>query len=91
MEKFLKVFSKDEIVTTRNNLDIILMYIPKKYITTPGFFYLLSKNLAFNNVNMIGTSNIETEVFFLFENKDLPKAYKILTELIPDSTSRNSE
>tara|TARA_Y100000310_G_C20683225_1_gene817361 strand:- start:1472 stop:2101 length:630 start_codon:yes stop_codon:yes gene_type:complete len=86
-DKLKSSLSGEKIISIKRNLGIILMYIPKKYIDTPGFFYFLSKCLSFNNVNMLGMSNIKTEVSFLFENDDLPRAYEILCELIPKENS----
>jgi hypothetical protein len=82
MERIEELFADEIIVSKRTNLGAIFMSIKGKCRDTPGFFYLLTRSLAFNNVNVLTLTNIDTEVFFLFENRELPRAHKVLYDLL---------
>ncbi len=85
MQRIEELFSGETIVSKRTNLGAIFMSIKGKCRDTPGFFYLLTRSLAFNNVNVLTVTNIDTEVFFLFENRDLPRAHVVLYDLLEDN------
>ncbi len=76
------LLADEPIVSKRTGLGAIFMSIKGKCRDTPGFFYLLTRSLAFNNVNVLTVTNIDTEVFFLFEIRDLPRAHVVLYDLL---------
>ncbi|MCW4011490.1 MAG: hypothetical protein NWF07_00720 [Candidatus Bathyarchaeota archaeon] len=85
MTRIEELLADEPIVSKRTGLGAIFMSIKGKCRDTPGFFYLLTRSLAFNNVNVLTLTNIDREVFFLFENRDLPRAHKVLYDLLEDN------
>jgi hypothetical protein len=58
------------------------MSVPYETCEIPGFYYLITRGLAFNNISILNLSNIHIQFLFLFHNKDLSKAYQVLYDLI---------
>ena len=70
---------KGEIVKAINkNMASISLKIPKEMIDAPGYYFVITKTLALNNISIIDLVNTETEATFVFHDKDISKAYDIL-------------
>jgi hypothetical protein len=77
-----ELLSSEQVISKRTSLGAIFMTNPPNCRETPGFFYMVSRSLAFNNITILTITNIDTEVFFLFHNRDLPRAHVVLYGLI---------
>lgn len=82
MSKLDAVLTEEITVSKRTGLAAIFMTLPSETCEVPGFYYLITRGLAFNNIPILNLSNIYSQFLFLFYNKDLPKAYQVLYDLI---------
>ncbi|HLG23722.1 MAG TPA: hypothetical protein VI564_02205 [Candidatus Nanoarchaeia archaeon] len=78
-----KILSSEKQISKIKNLGGLFMSIPSNYRECPGFFYLLTRELAFSNITIMSISNIEAEVVFVFHEDDISRAHKVLLNLIP--------
>lgn len=78
------IASGEEVINKLSNIGAIFMLIPQQYRVIPGFFYYLSRNLSFHNINIYSMLNVDTEVLFLFKEVDVPRALQVLQNLIPN-------
>lgn len=81
-EKFLKILNGEKIKAVNRNMASISLPIPDEMIDTPGYYYVLSKTFALNNVSIIDVVNTETEATFILHDKDISRAYNILKKEI---------
>ena len=82
MDKLDAILTEDIRVSKRTGLAAIFMSVPDRTCEIPGFYYLITRGLAFNNIPILNLSNIDTQFLFLFFNKDVSKAYQVLYDLI---------
>jgi aspartokinase len=72
----------ESVVSSRRDLGAIFFSIPLGYREVPGFYYITTRSLAFNNITILMLTNIETDLFFLLHNEDVARAYNVLFDLI---------
>ena len=78
-----RLLGKESVASKIKNLGILFMSIPSKYRKYQGFFFLLTRELSFNNISIMSIFNIDTEVVFVFNEKDTSRAHQVLLDLIP--------
>lgn len=81
-DKLDKILPEEVRVIKRTGLAAIFMTLPTETCEVPGFYYLITRGLAFNNIPILNLSNIYSQFLFLFHNEDLTKAYNVLYDLI---------
>ena len=82
ISKLDSILTNEITVLKRTGLAAIFMSLPYETCEVPGFYYLITRGLAFNNIPILNLSNIYSQFLFLFHNEDLTKAYNVLYELI---------
>ncbi|MFT4261585.1 MAG: hypothetical protein ACMXX9_04100 [Candidatus Woesearchaeota archaeon] len=87
-EKFLKdiknIFSKQEIKYEIKSLSSLTINIPLESIETVGLFYLVTKTLNWNNINIVEIVSTLTKMTFIIKEKDVSLAFESLNKLIRD-------
>lgn len=63
------------------NLSSITIRISEEATNTIGFFYIITKELAFNNINLYEILSTYTELTLLLKEKDIIKAFEVLKKL----------
>lgn len=63
------------------NISQITIYLPEESIKTPGVYYFFLKSLAWEGINIVGSSFTTSEFTLFFEDKDINRAFEILTSL----------
>ena len=77
-----EILEKETIEMMKQNIGVIFLSIGEIYRDIPGFFYHITRELAFHQINLLSISNINTQVLLVFYNDDLPRAFQILHNMI---------
>lgn len=81
-KNFIKTLIHEKIKLTNDNLAALSMVMPKHCISSPGFFFIITKVLAWHNINIVDMVNTATELTLILSNKDVTKAYNLFQEMI---------
>ncbi len=76
------LFDESEILNRDDNLASISMRIPKESIEIPGLIYYVTKQLFWDNLNIIEVVSTFTEITFIVKEFDIPDAMKSLRKLV---------
>lgn len=82
--EFKKIFEKEKIIKTIESLASVTIKIPIDVVETVGFFYIITKALNWENINIIEIVSTLTELTFIVKEDDAPKAFKVLKELVKE-------
>ena len=80
-----QLFPKLEILNQDKNLASISLHIPEESIETPGMIYYVTKQLYWDNINIIEVVSTFTEITFIVKEIDIPEAMKSLRKLVTKS------
>jgi aspartokinase len=80
--KFAKIFEEEKIIKTIAELASVTIKIPIDVVETVGFFYIITKALNWENINIIEIVSTLTELTFIVKEDDAPRAFKVLKELV---------
>jgi len=81
-KKFAEILKGEHVQKIGKNLASLSIKIPKEFINAPGFYFALTKMLAMENIPIIDLVNTETEATFIFNDKDVARAYEIMKKEI---------
>lgn len=84
-EKILEFLKGEKITNMEDNLTQVSLKFPKEFLYTPGVLYMMTKELLWNNVNLIEIISSLTELNFMVKNRDAVKAYAALENLVSKS------
>lgn len=73
-----KIFKNEKLVSKLNNLSALIIHLPKETVHTPGIFYLLLKQLAWENINVIEEVSTYTEFIIILDKNNIDRAFSIL-------------
>lgn len=76
-----KIFNKDEIVDTENDLGELTIVYGIDITKTPGVFALLSNELAANNVSIVDSTICHSEHLIIVKENDLQKGFNVISGL----------
>ena len=80
---YLKIILRDEkILNIEKNLVSLTLGLSKEFISTPGVLALVTRKLAWNNINIFENISTMTELIFILSDKDTAKAYNTFNEMI---------
>ncbi|OLS21930.1 MAG: hypothetical protein HeimC2_31660 [Candidatus Heimdallarchaeota archaeon LC_2] len=80
--EIVKLFTELDILNRDTNLASISLRIPKDSIETPGLIYYVTKQLFWDNINIIEVVSTFTEITFIVKESDIPEAMKSLQKLV---------
>jgi len=83
-EKIKKILPKEIIKHTTKNLCSITVNIPTQTTNTFGLFYISSRALNWNNVNIIDIISTYTEMTFIVREEDSSRALEALKRLVKE-------
>lgn len=78
---FLNIIKKDDIIFEKDNLSSITVQLPKDTLSSSGIFYFFLKSLAWEEINVVEIISTSLELTFVFESKEVNKAFLILRSL----------
>ena len=72
----------DDIIYSSQNLATLTIRIPRDAVDQPGLFYVASRALAWEDINIVDIVSTYTELTFVFHENDVVAAFNCLKELI---------
>ncbi|MBI5061374.1 MAG: hypothetical protein HZB67_03595 [Candidatus Aenigmarchaeota archaeon] len=81
-KKILELLGDEKIAHTDSGLAQVSLKFPLDYLYTPGVLHQLTKELAWNNINIIEIVSSLTELNFIVKNSNAVRAYSVLEDLI---------
>ena len=83
-ESILKKFRKDDVIVTIDDLAGITITISQKVFEKPGFFYLLTRALAWESISIVELISTMTELTLLVHDDDLMRSHAALRRTIQE-------
>jgi len=80
--KIQKLFPKNMVRKIIRNLTSVTVHIPATSIETPGMFYVVTRAMAWENINIVDIVSTYTELTFIINDTNTGKAISVLKELI---------
>jgi len=81
-ENFIKILESEKIINTESNLVSLTLTYSKDFLYTPGIIFNVTRNIAWENINIYEIVSTNTELTFIIHKKDAMKGYKALERLI---------
>ena len=85
--KIEKILEEEKIVKTIDNLSSLTIKIPIEAVEQIGLFYIVTKALNWENINIIEIVSTLTEMTFILKEDDISQAFNILKKLIEEQES----
>ncbi len=79
---FLKLVADEDILIVIDDLAALTVKLPKEGIEIPGIFYLITRALTWENINIIEVVSTFTEDTLFLKSKDAARAYETLLKTI---------
>jgi len=83
--RVLEIFPKKSIKQVISDVSSITINIPDESLETVGLFYLVTRALTWENINIIDIVSTLNEMTFIIREEDTAKAYDCLKGLIADN------
>ncbi|MBI2665260.1 hypothetical protein HYX12_01400 [Candidatus Woesearchaeota archaeon] len=85
-KKILSLFPTDTVKKKINNLSSLTINIPESAVDTLGFFYLVTRALNWENINIIDIVSTFTEMTFIVKEEDTARLFETLRGLIKENS-----
>jgi len=85
-QKILEMFPNKLIKKSIKNLSSITINIPEESIETIGLFYIVTRALNWENINIVDIVSTFTEMTFIIKEEDTARSFNVLKELIKDNS-----
>lgn len=76
--KILNLSKKYKPIEMLDHLASLTIKIPLEYVETPGFFYVVLRELVWENINVVETISTPTEFSLVLDEYDATRAYQVL-------------
>ena len=81
-KRITDILNKERIVKGIDNLACISTALPLSAVDEVGYFYLLTRAFAWENIALVELVSTLTELSFIISERDVPKAFNIFKEVI---------
>jgi hypothetical protein len=82
--QFMKLVKERDVLIVIDDLSALTVKLPKKGTEMPGIFYLITRALTWENINIVEIVSTYTENTLILRNKDVARAYEILQGTIKE-------
>ena len=80
-QAILNVFDKKLVKKKISNVASLTVTIPKSAVDVPGFYFMIFRALAWNNVNIVEVVSTFTELILIMYEDDVMRGYNVLKGL----------
>lgn len=80
----LKLINQEDILNKIDDLAALTVKLPTTAPETPGIFYLITRALTWENINIVEIVSTYTEDTLILKSKDVARAYEILLKTIKE-------
>ena len=84
-KKILEMFPNKLIKKSIKNLSSITINIPEESIETIGLFYIVTRALNWENINIVDIVSTFTEMTFIIKEEDTARSFNVFKELIKEN------
>ena len=84
-KKILGMFPNKLIKKSIKNLSSITINIPEESIETIGLFYIVTRALNWENINIVDIVSTFTEMTFIINEEDTARSFNVLKDLIKEN------
>ena len=84
-KKILEMFPNKLIKKSIKNLSSITINIPEESIENIGLFYIVTRALNWENINIVDIVSTFTEMTFIIKEEDTARSFNVLKELIKEN------
>jgi hypothetical protein len=81
-EKIEEVFAGEKTVSRLDDLSAINIRLPRETVHTPGVHYVLLKQLAFADINVVEVVSTYTELTVVISHKEVDRAFTVLKRFL---------
>jgi len=81
-KQFHAFLQEEKIIDTLENLAALTIKIPKEAVETVGFFYVITKALNWNSINIIEIVSTLTELTFIVREDDVSQSFMVMKQLL---------
>jgi hypothetical protein len=81
-EKVEKIFRDEIMVSSYEQLSAVILRLADDTVITPGIYYLILKQLAWENINLVEVVSTYREFIMIIQNNQVDRAFSILKALI---------
>lgn len=78
MRDVTRIFAGERVVARLDSLSALTVRLPAGVVTTPGVYYSVLKQLAWNDINVIEVVSTYTELTIVLANADVDRAFTAL-------------
>lgn len=73
-----RIFDGERVISWLDGLSALTVRLPARVVTTPGVYYSLLKQLAWNDINVIEVVSTYTELTIILANAEVDRAFAAL-------------
>lgn len=84
-DKIMKILSGEKIISTIEDLASISTTFPESCPDEIGYFHLVTRSFAWENISIIEIVSTTNEFTLILKERDMPKAFIILKDLIKNN------
>jgi predicted regulator of amino acid metabolism with ACT domain len=81
-KEIMHIIPKKEIKQTTKNISSITVNLSEEATEAPGLFYLITKNLALENISIIEIISTWTETSIIVKTRDAAKTFSVIKDLL---------
>ena len=85
-DAFMKLLDNNDILIAVDDLAALTVKLPKEASETPGIFYLITRALTWENINIVEVVSTYTEDTVILKNTDVARGYEVLLKTIRENT-----
>ena len=90
-KKCLSLLKNEKLLHIERDLVALTLKFGKSFLHIPGIYFLITKQLVLENINLIEIVSSLIEITFMIGKKDSTKAYRALQEFIEQKENGNSK
>jgi hypothetical protein len=89
--QIIKIIPKNEIKQKTKNISGITINLSEEATGAAGLFYIITKNLALENISIIEIVSTWTETSFIVKTKDAAKTFTVIKDLLEKKKSGKTD
>jgi hypothetical protein len=90
-ETFLKKISEKSVKAVIENLCSLTIHLPETAPETSGFFYLITRNLAWENIAIIEIISTLSETSYLVKSSDASAAFDVVKKVLEENVEKKGK
>ena len=81
-KEFISLFQKEDIVMVIDHLSSVTITLPLEILNTPGFFSFMTREMAWENINIVEVVSTLKELTFIVRSDDTSRVFATIKRLM---------